>query len=420
MSMTYEKFLENILWIFNIEEIDGEYRNSNGVVNLSIEHLQEHFNLVQSLESNQCKLYYENEDDKICEVALMGDPFFLKRMGLEKLVDVTNHVEYEINEPTEIYMVWAVKEIFELKYISNNNYLKILKRRIILTNGLDKRFGNEEDSDISEINVYKLLGMLCRFNTLKVTKKHNSTVDLADAIDSYCYTYMRNMQRSIKVYSLEDVFSLAYNGKVNPNTDFEVPKKYYNSSLIDYYNLALSSTDPFVRFISYYHVIEYFYDEVFKEHQIESVKKVITSPTFSYKDEEKIYSIVKTIIKDSKLIKEHGGGNEQQSLNYVLKKHINDLEEFKSRLLDEDIDYYQNHNVAFSKGDKINWSSNEDKIINSIGNRIYKTRNSLIHSKSSKKDETYHPYEDRKHLDKEIPLIKSIAETIIEYNAKYI
>lgn len=96
------------------------------------------------------------------------------------------------------------------------------------------------------------------------------------------------------------------------------------------------------------------------------------------------------------MVREHGGGNEQQSLNYVLKKYLYDIEEFKGRFSQEKIDYYQNFNVVFSKGDKINLSNSGDKIVNSIGNRVYKTRNSLIHSKSSKKDETYHPYEDRK------------------------
>lgn len=60
------------------------------------------------------------------------------------------------------------------------------------------------------------------------------------------------------------------------------------------------------------------------------------------------------------------------------------------------------------------WDRDKDKLLKAISNRIYKTRNALIHSKSSKKDMTYHPYLHKTELEKEISLIKVIAECIIE------
>lgn len=411
MSITFEKFFEIIKWVFSIEEVNGEYQSGNRIVALNLEDLERKFNLAQSLESNQCSVFYEDGSVKTCEVAIMDDPLLINRPKIDKLEDSINLVEYEINKPTEIYTIWALKEIFKRHCVDDNRALRRMKGRASL----------RRNTGIAEtINIIDLLNTLCRFHTLKVTKKHISSVNLTKAIDSYCYTYMRNLHQSIKVYNLEDVFPIASSGNTDFTLEFEAPKKYYNSNLIDYYNLAISAPDPFVSFISYYHIIEYYYDEVFKEHQIESVKKVITSPTFSYKDEEKIFDIVKTIIKDNKQVREHGGGNEQQSLNYVLNKYINDFEEFKAKFSGEQLKYYQNNNVSFSKRGTIDWSKDLNEVIKLIRNRIYNTRNSLIHSKSSKKEETYHPYEDRENLLKEIPLIKSIAETIIEHNSKYI
>jgi len=43
------------------------------------------------------------------------------------------------------------------------------------------------------------------------------------------------------------------------------PLREYTVDVVDYYKLALSSNDPYIKFISFYHVMEYFYDEVFKK-----------------------------------------------------------------------------------------------------------------------------------------------------------
>ena len=51
------------------------------------------------------------------------------------------------------------------------------------------------------------------------------------------------------------------------------PLRKYNYDVVDYYRLAISSNDPYIKFISFYHVIEYFYDEVFKSKLIEDLKE---------------------------------------------------------------------------------------------------------------------------------------------------
>jgi len=52
-----------------------------------------------------------------------------------------------------------------------------------------------------------------------------------------------------------------------------------------------------------------------------------------------------------------------------------------------------------------------------IANRIYKTRNALVHSKSNdyiaKERGIYKPFKNNKELSKEIPLMRYISEAII-------
>lgn len=74
--------------------------------------------------------------------------------------------------------------------------------------------------------------------------------------------------------------------------------------------------------------------------------------------------------------------------------------------------------VTFSKGDKIDLTNLENiKLNKKIAARIYKTRNSLVHSKSNdgrlKDRGIYESFSDSVELSKEIPLMRFIAEEII-------
>ena len=111
---------------------------------------------------------------------------------------------------------------------------------------------------------------------------------------------------------------------------------------------------------------------------------------------------------------ESGQGDELESLKYVLKEYIN-IEQLKEKLKQIDLEsilYYQNNKVSFCKAPTISWNDVEG-VYTQIAKRIYFTRNALIHSKSGKNRERYRPYKDEKSLQKEIPLVRVIAEMII-------
>lgn len=83
----------------------------------------------------------------------------------------------------------------------------------------------------------------------------------------------------------------------------------------------------------------------------------------------------------------------------------------------EALQYYKENKVSFSNAPTIGWSDNQG-VITQIAKRIYFTRNSLVHSKSGKNKERYKPYKDEKQLQKEIPLMKAVAELIIINSSK--
>lgn len=193
-----------------------------------------------------------------------------------------------------------------------------------------------------------------------------------------------------------------------------IPFKEYNADVVDYYRLACATSDSYIKYISFYHILEYYFDEVFKKRLINDLTEEITNPDFSYKDGEKVYALVGFIKNRVKINDQTGQGNELESLKYVLNEFV-DVDRLKNKLeeiSDSLLTYYQNTKVSFAKAPAITWNNSEG-IITLLAKRIYFTRNALVHSKSGKNSERYRPYKDDPELQKELPLIKVIAEMII-------
>ncbi|MCJ0846294.1 hypothetical protein [Bacillus cereus] len=423
--MTGNDFIEILATVFRLLRTEDTLQTTvtpHPITVTGVDRILEVFNEISSITEDKFTIYYkDHENNDVAEVAVLMDRIFraYRDERTPKLIeDDTNQIKYEMGkEISDHYIIWLFKNIFE--QFPNLEEQSGMERTFMLLSNRSRsllrggsRFGIP--TDVEEISLLDIMRKVVDCGTLKITKLETSRINLEEAIDSFSYTYMCNMNTPIKIYSIEEAMGISKRRQRETNHDFQAPKRKYNSNLIDYYNLAVSSEDPFVSFISYYHIIEYFFDEVYREQQINTLKTSITAPRFNYKDDEQLFNIIDKILKDNKSVRENGSGNEHQSLNYVLNKYINNLDDFKQGLSSEELNFYQNNTVLFSKGNIINWGNDKDKILKAISNRIYKTRNALIHSKSSKKDMTYHPYLHKIELEKEINLIKSIAECIIE------
>lgn len=337
------EFLGRLIKVFKIEQNEEIFKLYDKEIT-DIERIKELINETESISENECTIFYDTDDNTVAELAIADESMRMNRIKNNGIIseswDEENKIKYEISELTDFYVIWIFNKIFE-KYpvreriTSRDRVLAILRDR---TSRIRRM--NIESSHIKLIDVMR--SAINSFS-LKVIKDKQCRIELDELINSYSYTYMCNMNEPIKVYSIEEIIGVLNRRDRGKNPDFEPPKRKYNKNLIDYYNLAVSSTDPFISFISYYHIIEYFYDEVFREQQVNSLRTNITAPRFSYKDDEQLFKIVEKIIKDNKIVRENGSGNEQQSLNYVLNKFINDLDEFKDRLTEDELNYYQNN-----------------------------------------------------------------------------
>lgn len=193
-------------------------------------------------------------------------------------------------------------------------------------------------------------------------------------------------------------------GKNSSPSNLQIPRLIYRDYIIDYYSVALSSIDPFAQYLSYYHIIEYFFDLVFDQKILNYLKSTLEQTSNFSINEKKHKDLIKTLKAEIKK------NNELESLKLVLKEYIN-INELQDKLSKEQIEYFQQNKVSFSHAQTIFFNHNQNSITH-LAQRIYQTRNALVHSKESNV-RRYKPYQDSEELIKEIPLIKLVAEQVI-------
>lgn len=332
--------------------------------------------------------------------------------------DCENGLTYKMGLCSIEYCIYLLNMWIDVKQKESTHIRIPLKMSV----GIDRRlrFEENEDQDWKNALVY-----IMRIYSIKIISSNQWDIEEARKKKvAYSFELMYKTGLAIlESNNLDEIFSIKFMEKISSNFDEleVVPHREYRNDVIDYYRLALSSNDPYIKFISFYHIIEYFYDEIFKQRIIDDLQDKLTQPDFSYKNGEKLYNIAKFIKNRMKMNDELGNGNELESLRFVLEEFVN-IEDLKVKLNNIDkkiVTYYNEKKVSFCKAPTVQWADSKG-VYTSISKRIYSVRNALIHSKSGKNDERYKPYKDEKSLQMEIPLIKVIAEMVIISSSKIV
>lgn len=279
---------------------------------------------------------------------------------------------------------------------------------------------------------YNLNEILCetlRLSSLKI--KNNKNLFNESNINKYETSFRFHLAYNLDITLIPQRFleEIVGSNRIRRMRQTEIdqldtPKKFYNDDLVNHYILAISSDNLVMQYLSYYHVIEHFFNKISEEEIINTVRNIMISEDFSYKKDKDIMKTIKKVKDFYKTrIDNNLTYNEADSLKLCLLKYINiqddileKLESYKPEL----IDFYKNETVFFSKGYKVNLRNTDRKeVIANLSTRIYWTRNSLVHSKDGDK-ERYAPFKHDKYLIKEIPLIRFIAESIITKESQII
>lgn len=323
--------------------------------------------------------------------------------------DIANGIKYTLGFPSIEYCAFLIMKIID----ESNHCWPPFFLRLTRPESL-RRYISEGETMSLEV----ILPQLIRELSLQIETNDAITVeDFRKYKTSFVFQFMYRCNCScIEFSNINEVFHL--NRNYRERIKFEQfdtqPLREYLSDVVDYYKMALSTSDPYIKFISFYHVMEYFYDEVFRKKMITDLRERITNPGFSYKSDDKLYEVALFVKNRLKMNDEAGQGNELESLKFVLNEYV-PIDDLKTRISEMDstaIQYYELNKAGFCNAPTIPWSDMQGIYIQ-LAKRIYFIRNSLVHSKSSKNQERYKPYRDEIQLQKEIPLVKSVAELII-------
>lgn len=349
------------------------------------------------------------------EVAIELDyPMMRNRDIAATIDDITNGLNYEMSLPSAEYNLFSIISIMELRKNQGirRNLAPILSR---IRRQFDYRFNTE---DAKEMSFRDIISKMIGTNSLRITSDAPRQIENFKSLCS-AFTFEFMYQTDIALIehkSAEEIFNI----NTSPRNRLDIsqldkpPLRVYTDDVVDYYKLALSSNDAYIKYISFYHIAEYFYDEVFRKRLVDDLKDKITHPSFSYKNDEKIYEMALFVKNRLKMNTQDGQGNELESLKFVLAEFVS-IEDLKNRInamSDSALTYYQTTKVPFCSAAVISWNDSQG-VLTQIAKRIYYTRNSLVHSKSGQSNERYRPYENEKELRLEIPLVKAIAESIV-------
>ena len=420
--MTFVDFTNRIKSIFqnwNVEVVDGAIKLSYPKIDNKLFVFEEsEFNQLSSINStNSSNKSLEIYRDNYYEVLLQSDSYrYWTEDDCKEYSDEVNKIRYHHGEISKNLAFW---------FLCNGNIemLSALIRQSIIslrirTNDI---FPDQENSLLAIISKC----ILRRYSSLIIESEGKIALSKAQSyMYAYVYTYIYNRQTSI--YPCFEIDSLFPQRMIfRRNASFDYPKKIYNQELVSYYNEAISSSILSHKYLSFYHILEYFYETIFMEDQISKAKEILTDVGFSYKRTKDIAKLIKNI--QSKAVDKDVAINEKAALSLLIQKHIKQ-EQLKERLVERyEQDFLEElkRKVEFSDGNIIIFSDEDEKqFIDSLTNRIYKTRNAIVHSKESftdgKRNNKYQPIKDDKELFTEIELIQVVAETIINEDAKEI
>ena len=322
----------------------------------------------------------------------------------QKLEDTVNKIEYLLSDASLEYILL----ICNIISTNTNEYIGAIIE-------YNKKFPFHEIPSVEQF-----IAKTFRIQTIKIEAKEPTKLQtFTQFCASYEYLYMYKMRASImKVINISNLYGIRISGGIlaKANRFDEAPRRTVNQDTLEYYAMAIDSYDPFTAYISFYHVLEYYFVEVYKKNLLYEMKNRLTNPDFSYKNDTKLYELATWIGNKMKNDDRDGRGNELASLKYVLEEYVS-IESLIKALDEWDPDlkkYYQTESVSFSGNskDKIIWSTPEGVYTN-LANRIYSTRNALVHSKSDKLQKQYRPLKHKDCLLKEIPLIQVLSEIII-------
>lgn len=200
---------------------------------------------------------------------------------------------------------------------------------------------NEQDDSssriVSSVDEWKgILAKLTRVESLTITSnKPNNIRHFQELTSAVLFHYAHNNDSPIALYS--DVVDAAgfWSRRTNGYTRrgngiLEIPRRQYDQEAVRYYLEGSGSRSAYFKYLSYYHVLEFYFDAVFKDMIVEILREEMTKPGV-FQNETKVYKVAKSIKEKFHNNRDRGEGNELETLKYIVS-HILSVNNIKDRI----------------------------------------------------------------------------------------
>ncbi len=252
----------------------------------------------------------------------------------------------------------------------------------------------------------------------------NEKVDYLTLCTSFCFVSGYNLGRTLlPINSLDDLSDTSAVRRLRRGTteEMEPPRRKYINELVYFYARGNSGETWDYQYLSYYHVLEYFFEKIYSDNMVAKMRFELTRPDFSYKRDRDLLNFEKTMRKTFKDLYSSSGVNEIEALNLTLKKYVPDLSKLRDGLNEVSgtiVNYIKTADTPYSTS-KIDLDAPDTTgIYTAMTNRIYATRNAIAHSKESISKKKFVPFKHDKALINEVLLLRIIAEEVIINSSK--
>ena len=369
---------------------------------------------------------YKNNDIRFIDLIMYENGTYeilIKRIkGIKEdefVVDEEKGIVYSLGKPSKNYVAKLLLKLLE-KLKEKGNKIEVSR---IFDDYVEELYGKQvRKKDIEDI-IFKHFyeKSLVKLGTLSLKIKIDGKDEIQEfdekkvlqkLFDAFSFEYMYSKNEPIiiseNIYEAFGIKNETISNKIVSfhKKDVDIPLEY-NSKLINFYRNGIKAEDPYIQYLSYYHILEYHYYRNLKNKVANKLREGLEDIQ-NNKAEDVASNIIKTVNK---------GTQERTVLKSILEENVtDDIQNLKNRIaeINDNVDYRSS--INFSNASSINWDESVSNIIDQITNRIYDTRNSLVHSKEDEIEKIYEPWNDEhvKELKKEIPLIRALAELIIK------
>lgn len=335
----------------------------------------------------------------------------------EELVDVINHLTSRLifwrdekfifgtESNVDTYsIIDNCSDNYAWNKLENENFVNYILERVRMMRG---------DADFLQFT--KRLFTIKVYNTNQNSAENNLKFTNS-IIDSCVFSFSSLKQTSINVVETffkrrrvreqkEEIF------KIQTSNNFNFPRVKINPHLLKFYQLASSTEFESHKFLSYYHILEYFFLSVSDQNLYEKLSRRINDPKFRTTSQG-----LDKLIQD---INSHKSENDEtEMLKNVMAKYVNEdeliefIKEYETLISDN---IYTKKRTVF--GSEINGTNLQSgHIFGPISKHIKAIRNALVHSSDRhERNDRFIPYSktSMETVKTQIPVLKFLAEKII-------